>query len=257
MEAGISTTELLINGQKYFLPSVSVDNVIFGFHENELRVLLLEGKNGNSWSLPGGYVFKEEEIEDAAVRILKSRTQLEDVFLQQFHLFGSTGRTKKELLKEVFIDLDPDLSATSWLMQRFVSIGYYALVEYEKVMPQPDEFSSQCVWHKLNNLPELIFDHGQIVEKALQTMRLQLNYKPIGYNLLPNEFTLKSLQVLYETILGRTLDRGNFNRKILGYGVLEKKEKLFAGGAHKAPYLYSFHKEKYFEALENGLKRDF
>jgi hypothetical protein len=236
----IPVTELFENGEKYFLPSVSIDNVIFGFHENELRVLLLQVKTGDHWALPGGYVFKEEEIEDAAVRILKSRTNLQDLFLQQFYVFGSTGRTRAEALEQVYRSLGLQISADSWLMQRFISIGYYALVDYEKVTPQPDEFSSQCAWHNLHVLPPLIFDHRQIIERALEAMRLQLDHQPIGYNLLPKEFTLKNLQVIYETILGRKLDRGNFNRKILGYDVLEKKEKLFTGGKHKAPYLYSF-----------------
>ncbi|GAB2701525.1 NUDIX domain-containing protein [Mucilaginibacter koreensis] len=253
----ISFTELLLNAQHYFLPSVSVDNVIFGFHDNELKVLLLQKREGSKWGLPGGYVFKEENVEDAAVRVLKDRTQLEDLFLQQFHIFGDTARTKIEFIQETFDGYDFDLSANSWLMQRFISVGYYALVEYERVSPQPDELSERCEWHNLNDLPGLIFDHRQIVEKALQAMRLQLNYQPIGYNLLPKEFTLKNLQVIYETILGRKLDRGNFNRKILAYGVLEKKDKLYSGAAHKAPYLYSFNKEKYFEALKNGLEQNF
>lgn len=257
MHRKIPITDLLLNGHSYFLPSVSIDNVIFGFHENELKVLLLEINSGKHWALPGGYVFKEEGIEEAAARILKDRTNLQDLFLQQFHVFGSTGRSRLELAKEVFDELDPNLLEDSWLMQRFVSIGYYSLVEYAKVLPQPDEFSIRCSWQDLNMLPELIFDHKQIIEKALQALRLQLNYQPIGYNLLPEEFTLKNLQAVYETILGRKLDRGNFNRKILAYGVLEKREKYYSGAAHKAPYLYSFNKEKYFEALKNGLDRDF
>ncbi|MGI4728999.1 MAG: NUDIX hydrolase [Janthinobacterium lividum] len=257
MRQQIPVTDLLLNGHNHFLPSISIDNVIFGFHENELKVLLLQAKSGKHWALPGGYVFKEEEIEEAAARILIDRTNLQDLFLQQFQVFGSTNRSQIALLREVFRDFAPELSADSWLMQRFVSIGYYSLVEYAKVLPQPDEFSSQCSWHDLNMLPDLIFDHQQIIEKALRTLRLQLNYQPIGFNLLPEEFTLKNLQAIYETIIGRKLDRGNFNRKILGYGVLEKKEKFYSGAAHKAPYLYSFNKEKYFEALKNGLNRDF
>ena len=137
-------------------------------------------------------------------------------------------------------------------MQRFITVGYYALVEYGKVVPQPDEFSDRCAWHELTRLPKLIFDHRQIIEKALQAMRLQLNYQPIGYNLLPKEFPLKSLLVIYETILGRKLDRGNFNRKILAGDILEKKEKLYSGAAHKAPYLYSFNKKK---VLRSAKKR--
>jgi 8-oxo-dGTP diphosphatase len=257
MHTDLPVSELLINAQAHFLPSVSIDNVIFGFHDNELKVLLLQGKWSDIWSLPGGYVYKDEGIEDAATRTLKNRTNLQDIFLQQFYVFGSTSRTKLDLLKDTFKNLVPDLPSDSWFLQRFISVGYYALVEFEKVVPQPDELSKACSWHDLSNLPDLILDHRAIIEKALQAMRLQLNYQPIGYNLLPNEFTLGNLQVIYEAILGKKLDRGNFNRKVLSYGVLEKRDKLYSGAAHKAPYLYAFNKVKYFKALEDGLGQNF
>lgn len=257
MNKEIPTVELLSNGQEYFLPSVSIDNVIFGFHENELKVLLLQIKSNKRWILPGGFVFKDEEIDDAAARILKTRTGLNDLFLQQFHVFGSIERTREKMLKEALKSAGIKITDQSWLMQRFITIGYYALVEYEKVKPQPDEFSIECAWQDLNNLPELLFDHRQIIEKALQTMRWQLNYQPIGYNLLPEEFTLKNLQAIYEAILGRKLDRSNFNRKILAYGILDKKDKHYSGAAHKAPFLYSFNKKPYFKALQNGLEKVF
>ena len=253
----LTIAELVSSGQQYYLTSVSIDNVIFGFHENQLKVLLLQIKSSDNWGLPGGYVFKEEEIEDAAVRILKNRTGLQDLFLQQFYVFGSTKRTTNEILKQIFKSIGAELTTESWLMNRFISISYYALVEYEKVTPYPDEFSTQCTWHDLNNLPELILDHKEIINKALEALRTQVNFQPIGYNLLPQEFPLKSLQVIYETILGRKLDRSNFNRKILGYGILEKKQKRYSGGAHKAPYLYSFLEAEYFRALKVGLKKDF
>ena len=143
-----------------------------------------------------------------------------------------------------------------WILQRFVSIGYYALVEYAKVQPKKDEISAECCWKDLKDLPDLIIDHKEIIEKALETLRKHLNYEPIGYNLLPEEFTMKDFQSIYETILGRKLDRRNFQRKILSYGILDKKEKLFSGGAHKAPFLYSFNQQRYFEALENGFEKE-
>ena len=257
MDKAEPLAELYREGERHFLPAVSVDNVIFGFHDNELKVLLLHLDAIAAWGLPGGHVFKEESIEDAAVRILRSRTGLEHLFLQQFFVFGSVERTRQDVLRKVMARWDATAGGDGWLMQRFISIGYYALVDYEKVAPQPDEFSSQCIWHNLHELPALIFDHREIIGKALQALRLQINYQPVGYNLLPREFTLKNLQVIYETILGRKLDRGNFNKKVLGYGILEKKEKLFSGGRHKAPYRYSFIKEKYFQALRDGLVRDF
>jgi 8-oxo-dGTP diphosphatase len=257
MHNKLSIDEFVLQGHHYFMPSVSIDNVIFGFHENELKVLLLQLKRTEKWALPGGFIFRDEEMDDAAVRILKTRTGLKTLFLQQFHVFGGTKRTYNNVTLDLLERNDPAISKENWLLQRFVTIGYYALVDYNKVMPQPDSFSIQCAWHELNKLPGLLFDHRQIIEKALHTLRLQLNYQPIGYNLLPKEFTLKNIQVLYETILGRKLDRSNFNRKILSYSILQKKDKQFAGGAHKAPFLYAFDKSAYFKALQHGLAKDF
>jgi len=245
------------NGSDYFLPAVSIDNVIFGFHQHELKVLLLQARSNQRWMLPGGFILREEDLDAAAARILKARTGLGNVFLQQFYVFGSASRNRKQHLKEVLQTIGVELTADSWLMQRFITVGYYALVNYEQVIPQPDETSLTCAWQPVNNLPELLFDHGAIIGNALQSLRLQLNYQPIGYNLLPKEFPLKSLQAIYEAILGRRLDRSNFNRKILSYGILERKDKHFTGAAHKAPFLYAFREDTYFKALENGLEKYF
>jgi 8-oxo-dGTP diphosphatase len=234
------------------LPSISIDNVVFGFCDDQLRVLLLKLKHSTRWALPGGFVYKEENIDDAAVRILKTRTQLKNLFLQQFHVFGEAGRTNNKLSKKFLAAVGIDSTEKHWLTERFISIGYYALVEHKKVAPQPDEFSEECRWCELTNLPSLIFDHKKIIEKALCTLRLQLDTQPVGYNLLPKEFTLKSLQTIYEAILGKKMDRSNFKRKILSYDILDKKEKQFTGNSHKAPYLYSFNKQKYFRALHSS-----
>jgi hypothetical protein len=247
----------LLNDQDHFLPAVSIDNVIFGFYQNELKVLLLQSRSNLKWMLPGGFIGKDEDLDEAATRILSARTGLTDVFLQQFHVFGSAKRNRKQHLKEVLQSIRVELTAESWLMQRFITLGYYALVNYDNVMPKPDESSITCAWQDVNQLPDMLFDHGSIIAKALQALRWQLNYQPIGYNLLPKEFTLKNLQTLYETILGRKLDRSNFNRKILSYGILEKKEKHYSGASHKAPFLYSFKEEAYFNALQHGLEKGF
>lgn len=207
--------------------------------------------------LPGGFVDKKEHIDEAASRILKERTGLSAIYLQQFYAFGQPGRTNNTILVKFLEGLNQNYDKDHWALQRFVSLGYYALVEFAKVKPHPDEISLACSWHDLDKLPNLLMDHQQIIDKALEEMRLKINYQPIGYNLLPKEFTMKNLQSVYETILGRKLDRANFNRKILSYGILDRKEKHYSGGAHKAPYRYSFNKKKYFKALEIGLGRDF
>jgi 8-oxo-dGTP diphosphatase len=248
----------LEHGHTFTLQGISIDNVIFGFHENQLKVLLLQSTNKTTWMLPGGFVNKEEHIDEAASRILKERTGLSAIYLQQFYAFGQPDRANNKLLLDFLQELNRNYDKDNWALQRFISLGYYALVEFAKVSPHhPGEITIASSWHDLDKLPNLLMDHKQIIDKALGELRLKINYQPIGYNLLPKEFPMKSLQSIYETILGRKLDRANFNRKMLSYEILDRKEKHFTGGAHKAPYLYSFNKKKYFKALETGLGRDF
>ncbi|WP_338839580.1 NUDIX hydrolase [Flavobacterium ginsenosidimutans] len=230
---------------KKYIPTLSIDSVIFSFHQNSLHVLLLKMKDMESWGLPGGYVKKTENVDEAAVRILKDRTGTENIYLHQFHTFGNRNRSE-----DAFADYDDDI----WYKQRFISIGYYALAEYSQVNLVIDEFSSAVEWHLIDNLPEFMMDHRSIYDKALLTLREQLNNHPIGYNLLPEKFTMPELQKLYEGILGKKLNRGNFYRKILRYDILTKLDESRRGGAHKAPDLYSFDLEKYNSALKEGLK---
>lgn len=240
-----------------FIPGLSVDNVIFGFHNNQLKVLLLACKDQKHWMLPGGYVLKTESVDAAAERVLLDRTGLHKVYLQQFSVFGDPKRSSAQLVKGLVKSMDLDETLNQWFLQRFITIGYYALVEFEKVKPIPDPLSLACAWFDIDQLPRLIFDHQAIIEGALIAMRQHLNFQPIGLNLLPSSFPLKSLQMIYETILGKKLDRPNFNRKILSLGILEKKEKQFTGAAHKAPFLYSFKKKEYYKLLKEGIGETF
>lgn len=234
-----------------FLDHISLDCVIFGFHENQLKILLLQLKYTKKWSLPGGFVKKNETLEEAATRTLKERTGLDNIFLRQFYVFSDPQRSKVnpavEDLKES--GADPNIE---WFSQRFISVGFYALVDYEKVNPTPDFFSDRCEWKALEEIKSLMMDHRKILEKALETLRLQLSYQPIGYNLLPEKFTMPELQKLYETILGKNLDRRNFQRKILSYKILNKLDERKTGGAYKAPFLYEFNLENYNKALKEG-----
>ncbi|WP_121247265.1 NrtR DNA-binding winged helix domain-containing protein [Mucilaginibacter phyllosphaerae] len=233
-----------------YLNHVSIDCVVFGFHGGQMKVLMLKSNNEEAWYLPGGFVLKQEPIEKAADRILHERTGLDEIFLQQFHVFGDPDRSK--IHNEMYKGMLPD--EQNFFAKRFISIGYYALVDFFNVNPTPDDFSEICTWRDLNDLPKFQLDHELIFKKALDTLRLQLNYQPIGYNLMPKEFTMPELQKLYETILDKKLDRRNFQRRMLGFGILNKLETTRKGGAHKAPYLYSFDLEKYQDALKEGLK---
>lgn len=228
-----------------YIPTLSIDCVIFSFHENQLKVLTVKMKDHLIWALPGGYVKKEENIDDAAVRILEDRTGTKNIYLQQFYTFGKVNRSEND-----FAEYNDGV----WNKQRFVSIGYYALAEYSNVNLVIDEYSDACEWQSIDNLPEFMMDHMVIFNKSLLTLREQLNNHPIGYNLLPEKFTMPELQKLYEGILVKKLNRGNFYRKILRYDILTKLEESRKGGAHKAPDLYSFDLVKYNSALKEGLK---
>ncbi len=253
MEKNESISALLNAGEHNFLPSLSVDCVIFGFHDNQLKVLLLKHRHRNKWALPGGFIGIEEPTDAAAYRVLQERTGLQEIFLQQFHVFGDPGRSPKDFhiqdLKKDGIDTDENL----WILQRFVTIGYYALVEFFKVSPIPDTLSEKFIWWDIHQVPSLVLDHRKILDKALATLRIQLNNQPIGYNLLPEKFTMPEIQKLYETILDKKLDRRNFQRKILGFGILNRLEETKKGVPHKSPYLYSFDLKKYNEAINEGL----
>jgi 8-oxo-dGTP diphosphatase len=242
--------EYCADARENYLPHISIDCVVFGFHEGILKVLLLKIKNEDEFYLPGGFVLKEEPIETAANRILNERTSLDEIFLQQFHVFGDPHRSKEHF--EMYKDMLPPKE--NWFTNRFLTIGYYALVDFYVVTPVPDQFAGSCVWCDLDDLPNLKLDHELILKTALDTLRLQLNYLPIGYNLMQKEFTMPELQKLYETILDKKLDRRNFQRRMLGFGILKRSDKLRKGGAHKAPFLYAFDLENYEAALKEGFK---
>ncbi|HEX2536408.1 MAG TPA: NUDIX domain-containing protein [Chitinophagaceae bacterium] len=223
-----------------FLPGLAVDTVIFGFHERRLKVLLLRYRHTDLFALPGGFVRRTEDLDTAARRVLLERTGLTDIYLEQFHTFGSLERYNKGTMVQIMAAGGEPVPEDHFLLRRFVSVGYYALVEYTRAAPVPDALSDHCAWHDAATLPALMLDHGTMVAKALQTLRENLDRKLIGFNLLPETFTMGELQELYETVLGRPLLRTSFQRRMLALGQLERVAKKMTGGAHKAPYLYRF-----------------
>jgi 8-oxo-dGTP diphosphatase len=231
----------IIDSFSQSIPQLSVDCVIFGFHDNELKILLSKFPMQDLWALQGGYIGQNEDVDRAAKRILEERTHVKDIFLKQFHVFGKADRPTADSLKEAFKDTAFNIDELPLFKARFVSIGYYSLVNFLKVTPTIGLFFDECSWFNITNLPQNIaFDHAEIIEKALETLRNSLDYQGVGFNLMPETFTMNELQKLYETILGETLSRNNFQRKILDMNILERLEKKFDGGAHKAPFLYRF-----------------
>jgi 8-oxo-dGTP diphosphatase len=233
----------LIKSVTQYMPHLSIDCVIFGFHDNELKVLLSKYPNLDLWALQGGFVNMTEDIDTAAVRILKDLTGLENIYLKQYQTFGKANRSDyNEALKFAIEYYDFDFKSIPFFNQRFVSIGYFSLVDFQKATPSVSWFFERSEWHDIAKLPPLIYDHAEMIEYALEAMRHSLDYHLVGFNLMPETFTMKELQYLYETILGEPLRRNNFQEKILNMGILERLEKQFTGGAHKAPYLYRFKK---------------
>ena len=226
--------------EKLFMSGLAIDAVIFGFHENQLKILLLEYENTNLFALPGGFIKKDESLNDAARRTLFDRTSLQNIYLEQFYVFGDMERHDPEPMRAIARGKGLGLLKDHWLFGRFLTVGYYALVNYTKATPIPDLLSDKCEWHDLDKLPRLMLDHNKIVDKALETLRVNLDQKLIGFNLMPETFTMADLQSLYETVLGEKLLRTSFQRKMLNLGILERIEKKYTGGAHKAPYLYRF-----------------
>lgn len=239
----------LFDGEK-FIHQLSIDCVIFGYKEKELKVLIPKIRMSKDlWALPGGFIRQNESIDEAAQRILQERTNLKNIYLEQFRVFGQTERTNKEVfeefnsLKEALIEQHPFTETDiDWLTQRFISIGYYALVDINKVNPKKGDFDESISWYNIKDLPQMIMDHNNMVIYALETLRQNIDHKLIGFNLLPETFTMKEVQELYEAVYDKPFARNNFQKKILDLDVLERLEKKFTGAANKAPYLYRFKK---------------
>ncbi|EAR01576.1 NUDIX hydrolase [Maribacter sp. HTCC2170] len=242
------------------LPGKSIDCVIIGFEGQQLKVLLLKWKYEDIWCLPGGFILKDEDMDQAAHRILEMRTGLKAVFLNQFYTFGSEKRSRmneevqltrmRHVLEEIH---GKNKEFEAWITQRFITTGYFALVDLKKTAPHPDLLSEKCEWKSIDCMPELMMDHEEILQKALDHLRIQLNYLPIGISLLSRKFTMQDLQRLYEAILKKPLERSNFQRKMLKLGIFNRHEKQLTGAANKAPYLYSFNTDKYEDLLKQGI----
>jgi len=212
---------------EYPRPAVTVDCVVFGLDDSaDLRILLIERADdpfAGHWALPGGFVDMGEDLDLAAKRELEEETGIKDIFIEQLYTFGAPNR-------------DP--------RGRVISVAYYALVNLSEHPIKAASDARQAKWFKISELPSLAFDHKQVLEMALERLRAKVLYKPIGFELLPEKFTLTDLQNLYETILGQQLNRRNFRSKILKMGLLEQQERQ-QNVPHRPAYLYKFNKEKY------------
>ena len=245
----------ILRGHLHYIPHVSLDCAIFGYHERQLKLLLIKPKFIEGWCLPGGYIKRTERLVEAANRNVRERTGVENLFLQQFKTFGDPKRVNLDEFDEGKWQAAFGIRFTrdNWLIDQTISIGFYAITDFSLTVPQPDIMSDACVWFDLDDLPTLEFDHNEMVREALRTMRIQLYHYPIGYNMLPEKFTLSEIHSLYETLLGKKLDVSNFPKKLIALGLLKKLDEKRSIGPHRSPHLYKFDKAAYENALKEGL----
>lgn len=236
-----------------FLPQVAIDSVIFGYKEGKLKVLISKlHLNGDFYAIPSGFIYQNEGLEEAAIRIVSERTGISNIHLEHFKNFGEANRSNSKTIVEIhkanssflaeFND-EEKAQMLNWLSNRFISIAYYALVDMTKVTPQKTVLDYSLEWYDLKHLPEMVLDHCTIIKTALHSLRQNLDKNIIIMNLLPETFIMKEVQDLYETIFEEKYARNNFQKKILSLNVLERLEKKFTGAQNKAPYLYRFKKK--------------
>jgi 8-oxo-dGTP diphosphatase len=243
-------------GYKEHRPNLTLDCAIFGYHEGEMKLLLVKNKIITKWCLPGGYIKKTESLEEGASRITLERTGLDGLFLKQFKAFSKLGRnTSWPWFDEGdFFKLTGVKSVNdTWLSGETVSIGFYAITDIVNATPMADLVSSECSWFPIDNLPDLAFDHNEIASDALFSMRIDLYHFPIGKNLLQPKFTLKEIKTLYEVLSGKTLNPTNFPNKLISLDIISKLDEKRNIGAHRSPTYYKFNEEVYEKALKEGL----
>lgn len=219
---------------EYPRPAVTTDCVIFGFDGGELKVLLIEREiepYKNYWALPGGFINMDEDAETCARRKLQEETMLENIYIEQLFTFSAADR-------------DP--------RYRVISIAYYALVKLLDYSACAGIGTNRVKWFPLSEVPPLAFDHTDILEMAKQRLKGKIKYQPVGFELLPEKFTMPELHRLYEIILETAIDRRNFRKKILGFDLLIDCNELVKGAPNRAAKLYRFDKRKYEELSKNG-----
>ena len=218
----------------YPRPAVTVDCVVFGFDEGDLKVLLVRRDAEpfrNKWALPGGFVLEEESLEQAARRELREETGIEKLYLEQLYTFGEPDR-------------DP--------RGRVITIAYYALVKLADHRVRAATDASAAAWFSVAEVSRLAFDHNRILDMALARLKAKVRYQPIGFELLPVKFALSQLQHLYEVILEAQLDKRNFRKKILGTELLIELDEIQQDVAHRAARLYKFDDRKYRQLAKQG-----
>jgi 8-oxo-dGTP diphosphatase len=239
--------------KNHYIPQVAIDCVIFGFENNQLKVLVSKlNYNGDFFALHSGFIRQEEDLDDAAKRVLKDRTGMKNIYLQQFHVFGKASHNRKQFLDDLINANYSTVEANKksllplyqWFTMRFISIGYYALVDLKKVSPKLTKFDAFIKWYPIYDLPKLVMHYDEVLETGLRALRKDIDQKFNAFNLLPEKFTMKEVQQIYEAVFDRKYTRSNFQKKILQMNVLNRLEKKYTGAKNKAPYLYELRNQE-------------
>lgn len=228
-------------------PNVSVDCAIFSFDGSELEVLLIERMAGETTleddllALPGNLIYQNENLDQAANRVLFELTGLENIFLEQVYTFGDPARITKQKDQDWLKKIRAHPEA------RVITVAYTSLVKKSNLKVSPSSFARKALWVKVLEVPQLAFDHNDIFTKALDFLKQKIYLQPLGYELLPERFTLAQLQKLYETILDDSFDKRNFRRKILRSSFIIPLDEKQQGVAHKPARLYRFDKSQFHQ----------
>lgn len=221
------------------ISNLTVDNIIFAIHEGKLKVLLVKYNRGlatSKWGLIGHWVRKDENLDLAALRVVKSTTGVENLYLEQLGAFGNVDR---------------------YPTRRIITIVYYSLVRYEETRLITGDNAIDCEWIDIDKVPPLIFDHADILAKGLDYLKYKVRHEPIGFSLLPEKFTLLELQEIYESILNKSLDKPNFRRKFQKMNLLINCKEKQKNVAHRAATLYRFDINVYEKLKEFGFTFEF
>lgn len=218
-------------------PAVTTDSVIFGFDGTKLKVLLIErGQEPHKarWAFPGGFVRMDESCEEGALRELQEETNMSCSYMEQFRTYSNPNRDPRE---------------------RIITVAYLALVKTQEVQAGDD--ASKAQWFDINEVPQLAFDHDVILRDALKHLRERIHFQPIGFELLPEKFTMRQLQNLYESILDVHFDRGNFSKKMLHFNILTPLDETVRPTPKREARLYRFNKESYDDLKQKGFRLEF
>lgn len=225
--------------ETWVMRDITIDCTVFGFDNGSLQVLLVEHADGitkGKWALPGGWITQREHIDEAAQRLLYNITGLDNIYLEQLKAFGAPDR---------------------YPLSRVITVGYFALIKRADYNVTAGFNASDAKWHNIKDIPQLAFDHNDILNFSIKQLRKNVRHAPIGFSLLPKKFTLLELMHLYEEILGHEMDKPNFRRKFLKMGLLKPLAEKQENVSHRAAQLYEFDMKIYEKLTERGFSFEF